>query len=137
MYFGFDKRCFLFVFLASTFLSLPVHAVPSCTKKMLKALTSASDQCLADQVAELNSKIEKRYAEIVDKLPDVAAPPTDTEYEGISKQRMNELQASWKSYQEKACAVDASRYGLQRRYEDRARMVCWITGAKQHLIFLR
>jgi Lysozyme inhibitor LprI len=137
MNFGFDKRCLLIVFLAGSLFSVPVHAAPSCTKKMLKTLTSASDQCLSEQMADLNAKIDKRYAEIVQKLPDVATPPTDTEYEGISKQRMNDLQASWRSYQEKACAVDASRYGLQKRYDDRARSACWINAAKQHLIFLR
>jgi hypothetical protein len=126
-----------FAILTAAFATLSAQAQPSCTKKMLKEPTSATDQCLSDQVQALNLKIEKRYAEINAKLPEVSAPATDTQNEGISKARMNDVYDSWKSYQKKACMADAARFDLQKRYENRMYSVCWISAAKQHLAFLR
>lgn len=123
--------------LISIFFSLPANAQSSCTKNMYKELTSASDQCLSDQVAQLTSKIEKRYSEIISKLPDVATPASNVENEGLSKEKMNEVYVSWKNFQLKGCLADASRYDLQKRYENRMYSICWISSAKQHLVFLR
>jgi hypothetical protein len=113
------------------------HAQSSCSKKMLNHPTSASDQCLSDQVEALKSRIEKRYAQIGRELPEVAAPPKAGESEELSKARLNEVYTLWTNYQEKACAMDAARYDLQKRYENRMYSICWIAGAKQHLALLR
>lgn len=123
--------------LAVVFFSAQVQAQPSCTKKMLNDPISATDQCLSDQVDAINSRIEKRYAKLLSDLPDVSTPATATEYEGLSKERMQDVYTTWKSYQQKACSAYASSYGLQRRYENRMHSICWITAAKQHLVMLK
>lgn len=114
-----------------------VHAQSSCTKKMLKDPVSASDQCLSDQVKQIDLKIAARYKEIIIELPEVATPASETENETLSKARMQEVYTSWQSYQQKACSADASRQGLLRNYENRMFSICWIAAAKQHLAFLR
>jgi hypothetical protein len=120
-----------------TILLVSTSAQSSCTKKMLKDPTSASDQCLSDQVKQIDLKIAARYADIISELPEVATPASETENETLSKARMQEVYTSWKSYQQKACSADASRQGLLRNYENRMVSICWITAAKQHLAFLR
>jgi hypothetical protein len=133
----FARKSISLALLTAGLVTLSAHAQPTCTKKMLREPTSATDQCLSDYVQVLSSKIEKRYAEINAKLPDDSAAATDTQNEGISKARMNDVYDSWKTYQKKACLADAARLDLQKRYENRMYSVCWISGAKQHLAFLR
>jgi hypothetical protein len=111
------------------------YAQASCTKKMFNQPTSASDQCLSDQVDALKSKIEKRYADMGSKLPDTATSTSGGD--SMSKARLSEVHDLWKSYQNKACLMDAARYDLQPRYENRMYSICWIAGAKQHLALLR
>jgi hypothetical protein len=119
--------------LICVFFSLPAQAESSCTKQMFRDPFTATNPCLSEQVEALNSKIERRYAEIISGLPEQATPETTTEYEGLSKSRMNEVYTSWKNYQGKYCSAQASSYSLTRRNEDRAYLNCFIAGAKQHL----
>lgn len=133
----FITKSLMFALLSGILSTLPAHAQTSCTQKMLKEPTSASDQCLSDQVQAINGKVETRYAEIKAKLPETASPATDTENQGISQARMADVYDSWKSYQKKACSADAARFDLQKSYENRMYSICWISGAKHHLAFLR
>ncbi len=128
-----NQQAFLACLSICTFFSLPAQAESSCTKEMFRDPFTATNSCLSEQVGTLNSKIEKRYAEIAGKLPEQATPQTDTEYEGLSKSRMGEVHTSWKNFQEKFCSAQASGYGLTKRNEDRANLSCLIAGAKQHL----
>lgn len=133
----FSIKLIFAVLVACSLFNVAAQAKNSCSKKMLATPSLASDQCLSDQFDEINLKIENRYANIIKKLPETPTPETDTEYEGLSKKRMEALYISWKNYQDKACSADASSYGVQRRYENRMHTICWIPNAKQHLVFLK
>jgi hypothetical protein len=116
---------------------MPVPDMSKCSKKMLANPRLATDECLTAQVDDLKIKVENRYNQINSHLPPASAPATDTEYETLSQDRINDLASNFKTYQDKACSVQAASYGLQKRGEDKEYAICMIDGLKQHLNYLK
>jgi hypothetical protein len=135
----FTKQLLIGVLSAAAFFCLPVQAEAqsSCTKKMLKDLNGASNECVAEQFEDLKAKIKKRYVEISADLPDVSTPASADEYEGPSKAQMNAVYESWEAYQDKACTAEVANYGMRRTSANRAYRICWTNAAKKHLASLK
>jgi hypothetical protein len=133
----FTKQLLICVLSAAAFFCLPAQAQSACTKKMLKNLDAAPNECVEEQFQSLKASIKKRYAEISADLPDVSTPATADEYEGPSKAQMNAVYESWEAYQDKACTAEVATYDLRRPSANRAHSICWINAAKKHLVALK
>lgn len=129
-----ESRCFAALLLVlGASLAGSALSKEDCARLRPHQIGKASDACISEWQTRLQGELDKRYEQVVSRLPATGSPASDDEFEGIDQKAAQQAYVDWKKHAESFCSLAAGRYGLTRKYESRERSVCWIREARHHL----